>query len=244
MVERGQELPERRKNYSLSVIYSAFLLGFLGSLHCFSMCGPLSLLLPADRSRYLIGRLTYNTGRITTYALLGLLTGIAGEQAGFLIPQKILFILLGAVLLVYLLLPVKWKNRISVMSPVIRMASFTKRSLAKLSKRHGLAVQYGFGLVNGLIPCGLVYAALSGAFLTAGITDSMLFMILFGLGTLPMMMSFGVIGKILPSFLRVKPKLIYTVSYLVLAAFLLYKGFNLPVSHYANSHEITICRTP
>jgi len=216
----------------------------MGSLHCFSMCGPLSLLLPADKSRYLIGRLIYNTGRITTYALLGLLTGILGQQAGFIIPQKIIFIGLGSILLTYLLLPPKWKNRLSVWAPVLRLASFVRRSVTKLSNRHGLTAQYGFGLVNGLIPCGLVYAALSGAFLTAGITEAVFFMIFFGLGTLPMMMSFGMIGKLLPSFLQVKPKLIYTLSYMGIAVFLLYKGLQMPVTHYANSHEITVCRTP
>lgn len=216
----------------------------MGSLHCFSMCGPLSLLLPADKSRYLIGRLIYNTGRITTYALLGLLTGILGQQAGFMIPQKIIFIGLGSALLIYLLLPPKWKTRLSVWGPVLRLASFVRQSVAKLSKRHGLTAQYGFGLVNGLIPCGLVYAALSGAFLTAGITEAVFFMIFFGLGTLPMMMSFGVVGKLLPSFLQVKPKLIYTLSYAGIALFLLYKGLQMPVTHYANSHEITVCRTP
>ncbi len=226
------------------MFYSAFILGFLGSLHCFSMCGPLSLLLPADKRRYLTGRLIYNTGRITTYALLGLLTGILGRQAGFMIPQKIIFIGLGTSLLLYLLLPAEWKNRISLLPPVLRMASFTRRSIARLSRQHGLAVQYGFGLVNGLIPCGLVYAALSGAFLTAGITEAVVFMVFFGLGTLPMMMSFGVVGKMLPSFLKVKPRLLYTVSYLCIAVFLLYKGIQLPVTHYANSHEITVCRTP
>ena len=226
------------------MLYSAFILGFLGSLHCFSMCGPLSLLLPARRARYLIGRLIYNTGRITTYALLGLLTGILGEQAGFAIPQKIIFITLGGGLLIYLLRPAKWKNRLSVWAPVVRLASFARRSIAALSKKHGFTVQYGFGLINGLIPCGLVYAALSGAFLTAGVTEAVAFMIFFGLGTLPMMMSFGMIGKLLPRFLRVKPKLLYTISYAGIAVFLLYKGLQMPVTYYANSHEITVCRTP
>lgn len=226
------------------MVYSAFILGFLGSLHCFGMCGPLSLLLPGDKKRYLAGRLIYNTGRITTYALLGLLTGILGEQAGFVIPQKILFIALGAVLLLYLLLPARWKNRLSGMSPVVKTASLARRFMGRLSKKHGMPVQYGFGMINGLIPCGLVYAALSGSFLTAGVTEGVLFMVFFGLGTLPMMMSFGMVGKLLPAFLKVKPRFIYTVSYLGIAIFLLYKGARLPVTHYANSHEITVCRTP
>ena len=224
--------------------YSAFILGLLGSLHCLGMCGPLSLLLPVDKRRYLIGRLIYNLGRITTYGLLGLLIGAIGEQAGFAIPQKIIFISLGSFLLLYLVIPAKWKNKLSLWRPVTRMASFTRQAIGRLHKRNGFAVQYGFGLVNGLVPCGLVYAALSGAFLTAGTADAVLFMVLFGAGTLPMMMSFGVIGKFLPAFLRVRPQLLYTVTYAIMGVFFLYKGLQLPIGHYANSHEITICRTP
>lgn len=226
------------------MFYSALVLGFAGSLHCFGMCGPLSLLIPGDKTKrvqYVLGRLIYNLGRITTYGLLGLIIGLIGEQAGFAFPQKIIFLTLGFGLLFYLLLPSSSKNKLSVLPSVIRFNTFIKRSIATISKKYGKITQFTFGLLNGLIPCGLVYAALSAAFITSSIKDGVLYMVLFGLGTLPMMMSFGLLGSIIPKFLLVKPKLIYSISYFTLAVFMIYKGFTTPISHYANSHEITIC---
>jgi sulfite exporter TauE/SafE len=226
------------------VIYSALLLGFAGSLHCFGMCGPLSLLVPGDKSKrgkYLLGRLIYNLGRITTYGLLGLIIGLIGEQVGFAVPQKIIFLTSGFGILLYLLLPNSSKNKLSVLPSVVRFNQFIKRSIAQLTKKYGKSTQFVFGLLNGLIPCGLVYAALSAAFITSSITSGVLYMVLFGLGTLPMMMSFGFIGSLIPKALIIKPKLIYGISYFILAAFMLYKGFTTPISHYANSHEMTIC---
>jgi sulfite exporter TauE/SafE len=124
---------------------------------------------------------------------------------------------------------------------VSRFNGFVKRSISNLAKKYGRATQFVFGLLNGLIPCGLVYAALSAAFITTSVSDGVLYMVLFGLGTLPMMMSFGFLGSIIPKALLVKPKLIYGISYFILAAFMIYKGFTTPISHYANSHEMTIC---
>lgn len=226
------------------MLYSALILGFAGSLHCFGMCGPLSLLVPGDKSKrtqYILGRLVYNLGRITTYALLGLLIGLLGEQASFAFPQKIIFLTLGFGLLIYLLLPAASKNKLSVLPWVSRFNSFVKRSISDLAKKYGRATQFVFGLLNGLIPCGLVYAALSAAFITSSVKEGVLYMVLFGLGTLPMMMSFGLLGSIIPKALLVKPKLIYGISYFILAGFMIYKGFTTPISHYANSHEMTIC---
>lgn len=227
------------------MMYSAFILGLAGSLHCFGMCGPLSLLVPADRSKrlqYLAGRLVYNSGRIFTYILMGLAIGLIGEQAGFAIPQKIVFITLGTILLIYLLLPSSIKTKLSILPAVSRFSGFLKRSISTLHKKNRLSSQFLFGLLNGLIPCGLVYGALSASFLTADAFDSMLYMGVFGLGTLPMMLSFGVLGSFISKMFSVKPKLIYSLSYLVLAIFMLYKGINTPLEHYANNHEITVCK--
>src|ERR1035441_277600 len=62
-------------------LWTAFLLGLVGSLHCAGMCGPLALALPAagnTTAGYLLGRVAYNTGRIITYCLLGIVFGLAG----------------------------------------------------------------------------------------------------------------------------------------------------------------------
>ena len=68
------------------MLWSAFLLGLVGSLHCIGMCGPLTLLLPYDgrfSSKFVFGRISYNLGRVVTYSLLGATAGFFGEKVAF-----------------------------------------------------------------------------------------------------------------------------------------------------------------
>lgn len=63
-------------------LYSALIVGFVGSLHCVGMCGPIALSLPLqDKAswRFLFGRLMYNSGRVVTYTFLGVLAGQIGR---------------------------------------------------------------------------------------------------------------------------------------------------------------------
>ena len=90
------------------MFYSAFIMGFIGSLHCVGMCGPIAMMLPADnskRGKFIMGRVLYNGGRILTYAFLGLLVGFIGESTIYFISQKSLSILLGVLILIGVFLP-------------------------------------------------------------------------------------------------------------------------------------------
>ena len=84
-------------------LFSAFLVGFLGSFHCVGMCGPIALALPLEKKSnwsFFSGRLLYNGGRVLTYSVLGLLVGIIGHtiaMAGF---QKVLSIATGILILI------------------------------------------------------------------------------------------------------------------------------------------------
>src|SRR5215471_896062 len=81
---------------------TAFILGLIGSLHCAGMCGPLALALPGSTcrtSRFLVGRLAYNLGRILTYCMLGVVFGLVGKTLLLAGLQRWLSISLGIVLL-------------------------------------------------------------------------------------------------------------------------------------------------
>lgn len=93
-------------------------------------------------------------------------------------------------------------------------------------------------MLNGLLPCGMVYAALSGAFVLGSLKEGALYMLFFGIGTLPVMMSFGFIGKWIPSGLKSQKVFIY--AYLILGVFFIYKGMHLPTMH----GEMTLCKAP
>jgi sulfite exporter TauE/SafE len=222
------------------MIYTAFIMGLVGSLHCLSMCGPISLLVPTKPGKYLFYKSIYNAGRICTYVLLGLSVGLIGEQTSLYLPQK--FILLGGgfILLLVAYLPQSWKNQMQYWKPVQRAGAHLRKHIGQFAKKRQIVSQFAFGMVNGIIPCGLVYAAIGGAFLTQNLQDGAQFMLFFGLGTVPMMMSFGLIGKYFT--LKIRPKYIYTFSYLLLAVFFLYKGFHLPT--FQTHGEMTVCTAP
>ena len=228
------------------MLYSALILGLAGSLHCMGMCGPISMLLPGDKSkrgRYILGRLIYNLGRIFTYSILGLLIGLVGEQIALFTSQKVLFLIVGSILLLAFILPARWRQSLDALPYISRFTGLIKSSLSVFYKKHSLFAQLVFGILNGLLPCGLVYAALSGAFLMSEAWESALFMALFGLGTLPMMLGFAFLGNSLRQLVSFKPKVVYTFSYIILAIWLIFKGVNLPASQFSDhdANGITVC---
>ena len=85
------------------MLWTAFLLGFLGSFHCVGMCGPIALAVGGKGSnKFLFNKIIYNLGRSLTYAMLGLVIGslgfslsLAGIQQGISIGMGILVVLLS-----------------------------------------------------------------------------------------------------------------------------------------------------
>jgi sulfite exporter TauE/SafE len=167
----------------------AFIIGLFGSLHCVGMCGPLAFALQNENeNKWLLvfNKLSYNIGRAVTYSLLGFLIGIAGKQlwlAGF---QQAVSIISGSIIL-FAALPriFKWQNLINFNYNIL--STTINKLIAKALKSK--AGNFYVGLLNGLLPCGFVYVALSTAVNTSSATQSALFMFVFGLGTTPLMLA-------------------------------------------------------
>jgi len=168
-------------------------LGFMGSLHCIGMCGGLVTAVSMSRANiWWSGLLIYQFGRVTTYAALGLLVGFSGaalSDFGGDFLQRILAITAGALMIVFALNLAGW-----LPDPLRRFSAWASRKsgLAQLARRaseHARAGSwYALGLANGLLPCGLVYAALSLALAAGDARIATLMMAAFGLGTIPAMM--------------------------------------------------------
>lgn len=181
----------------------AFLLGLLGSLHCAVMCGPLMLSLPIQKSSYLKSAfqlLLYQFGRILTYTVLGILVGWAGSSFTVFTNQKTLSLIIGVILVAFVILQFTgyYQNKLSAIQFKI-VAPISKL----MGKLFGLPF-WGFfaGLLNGLIPCGMVYLALATALNTATIEGGGTFMFLFGLGTTPLMLMISLGGIYLKKYIR------------------------------------------
>lgn len=172
------------------MLYSALILGLISSLHCIGMCGPIAMMLPVDHNnpaRKATQVLTYHLGRITAYGTIGLLFGLIGK--GFYLAgiQQQLSIFVGVFMIVVVLIPEKIFTEYNFSKPIYRLISSVKAALGKQFKNKSYKSLFTIGLLNGFLPCGLVYAALFGAIAMQSVSLGILYMALFGLGTVPLM---------------------------------------------------------
>ena len=214
------------------MLWTAFILGFLGSMHCAGMCGPLALALRGDsgESQFYLKRFMYNAGRIVTYSILGLLAGSIGAIISMAGLQQALSISLGMVLLLAALtfLPRIKKLFSGIINPV---NEWVKRGLAFFLQRSTVAGFISIGLLNGLLPCGLVYTALAGAAVTGTSASGAAYMALFGAGTLPMMLAISWSGKLVPVKWRSGITKIYPYITMLVAVLLILRGMNLGIPY-------------
>ncbi len=217
---------------SPNAVVAAFGLGLAGSLHCVGMCGPLVLALPgghsAKLSQKLLGRISYHLGRSVTYAGMGLFAGVLGKVIQLNGLQQAVSILLGLLLLATVFL-----NSSHVPTWITtRVTLPLQKSLARLLKRPGSRGLFEIGLMNGLLPCGLVYAALAGASLQEGALWGALYMFIFGLGTAPLLFALSLGGLRLsnPRWRPVLNRVIPGVTCLV-AVLLILRGMALGIPY-------------
>ncbi|HVM47655.1 MAG TPA: sulfite exporter TauE/SafE family protein [Candidatus Acidoferrum sp.] len=211
-------------------LWTAFVLGLVGSLHCAGMCGPLALALPAAGAStpgYVLGRVAYNLGRIVTYCLLGIVFGLAGWTLLLAGIQRWTCIGLGLVLL----LSLAASRRLVRWSPVTLLVEWLKGRMSGLLRRRSFASLAALGLLNGLLPCGLVYAACAGAAATSGILAGARYMAVFGAGTIPMMLALSLSGRLVPVGLRLKLRSAIPVCVGLLGALLIVRGMGLGIPY-------------
>lgn len=177
------------------MLYTAFTFGLLGSLHCVGMCGPLALALPFGQERGGTGKLLlYNFGRIITYSLLGAMMGFLGQGIFLVGLQSWFTFILGGLLVVMGLFSIQVEFNIWNTPILSGFYLQFKAAFAKMVKRTGLPAIFSLGMLNGLLPCGLVYLALAGAMAIGDWMSGTAYMFAFGTGTLPLLLAFTVLG--------------------------------------------------
>jgi uncharacterized protein len=223
------------------IVVTAFLLGVLGSFHCIGMCGPIALVLPLSKNSRIekfVGAILYNMGRIITYACFGLLFGSIGKSVAFFGYQQWLSILVGVAIFIVLFLPKKYSG--FTQSNAVTKWLYTIRSwLQKLLTKKSYNSLFLIGLLNGLLPCGLVYMAAAAAIASANLANSILFMIFFGLGTLPAMWSVAFFGNYVSINFRQKIKKIYPFIMATMACLFILRGMGMGIPYLSPKIEIT-----
>lgn len=210
---------------------SAFLvgltLGVLGGFHCITMCGPIAAFLH-NKSNLKTSTLLYNTGRLVTYILLGALVGLLGERLAIFGYQQSISIISGTFILLFVLIPQlsKLTNKLGTANYIIVSL---RDKLLNVTKTKSPTAYLGLGMLNGLLPCGLVYMALVSSFNATGLVSSISLMAGFGLGTWPLMSIMMIGGGAIFKKLRVR-RLIPTLT-VIIGLFLIVRGMALDIPY-------------
>lgn len=215
-------------------------LGLIGSLHCIGMCGPIAVALPLKEHNWsskIAGGLLYNIGRSITYAAMGLLFGLLGQGiqlAGF---QQWASILLGIILIGSVLYPYFFNQQLNFTNLVSGYAGRLVNNLRKLFSNRSMASLFAIGLLNGLLPCGLVYVAIAGAINTNSVTAGALFMGLFGIGTIPLMLLVSLSGNAIGTGLRTKLRKAVPYFVVLLGVLFILRGLALGIPYVSPKSE-------
>ncbi len=216
------------------MLYSAFFFGLISSLHCIGMCGPIAMMLPVDRNnqaKKVTQIVTYHLGRLSAYATIGLVFGLLGK--GFFLAgiQQKLSIFIGVAMILVILIPEKKLALYNFSKPIFKLISKMKATLGSQFKNRSYKSLFTIGLLNGFLPCGMVYVALFGAIAMQSPDYGVVYMLLFGLGTVPMMSSVVYLNSFLTVPIRNKiQKAIPYVAVLIGALFIL-RGLGLGIPY-------------
>lgn len=212
------------------IFLTAIVLGLVGSLHCAGMCGPLALALPTtgnSRAGFVAGRVAYNLGRILTYCALGAAFGLVGQTLAFAGFQRWVSLAAGTAILLGLVLSTKFATSV----PVARGVAWIKSGLGAMLRQRSFSATFALGTLNGLLPCGLVYAACAGAVATGDLLSGVEYMAAFGFGTVPMMLGIGLVGQKLQFTLRFKLQKLIPACLMLVAAMLILRGLSLGIPY-------------
>jgi len=220
------------------MLWTALVLGLAGSFHCIGMCGPIAFVIPVDRSsksRMIFQMFLYNIGRIITYGLIGVLFGFIGKGlylAGF---QQRLSILMGLIMILIVIIPSTIFNKYNFSKPLYKIIGGVKSKLGLyLNKKSNKAILL-IGFFNGFLPCGLVYMALIGSISTGYVIDGAFYMVLFGLGTLPMMSAAILLGNFVNLSVRKRIQKIIPVFVVLIGLLFILRGLGLGIPYISPS---------
>lgn len=234
---REAVFPEKNRICSVvmeTLIGVAVLLGLGSSLHCLGMCGPIAFVLPLNRSSFgtkISGTLAYNLGRVVTYAILGAVFGFIGKSFELMGILQIMSVVFGALIILAVIFP----RLITRLAPVnrgyLRFNNFIQKKLGYFLKNKSASALFTIGLLNGLLPCGMVYMALMGSLVYGSVSEGVLFMVFFGLGTIPAMGTATYFSNAISSGLRKKFQKAVPYVMVVFGALIIIRGLNLNIPY-------------
>ena len=221
------------------MLFTAFIFGLISSFHCIGMCGPIAMMLPVDRNnqaKKVTQIITYHLGRLFAYSTIGFIFGMLGK--GFLLAgmQQKMSIFIGIAMILIILIPEKVVANYNFSKPIFKVISKIKTTLGSQFKNKSYKSLFTIGLLNGFLPCGMVYVALFGAIAMQSPTFGVLYMVLFGLGTVPMMSSIVYLNSFLT--ISIRNKIQKTIPYVAvfLGIVFILRGLGLGIPYISPSN--------
>ena len=216
------------------MLYTALLFGLISSLHCIGMCGPIAMMLPVSRNnpaKKVIQIMVYHAGRLFSYATLGFLFGLLGKGLYLAGVQQRISILVGVLMITIAIIPEKIFAQYNFSRPIYKGISKVKTGLGNQFKRKSTDALFTIGILNGLLPCGLVYAALFGAIAMQNVGLSVVYMLLYGLGTIPLMSAVVYVANFLSFPFRNKLQKLIPIVTAVIGTLFVIRGMGLDIAY-------------
>lgn len=221
------------------MLFTAFIFGLISSFHCIGMCGPIALMLPVDRSnqaKKVTQIISYHLGRLTAYGTIGLLFGILGKGFYLAGVQQNLSLFIGIAMIMVLLIPEKIIAQYNLSKPVFKLISKVKSLLGSQFKKKSYKSLFTIGLLNGFLPCGMVYVALFGAIAMQSALFGTYYMLLFGLGTVPMMSSVVYLNSLMTISFRNRIQKIIPYVGVVIGILFILRGLGIGIPYISPSN--------
>jgi uncharacterized protein len=183
------------------MLLTALLLGFAGSLHCVGMCSPLIIAVTAKKP-FVAQKVFYNTGRIFIYGVLGIIASTVGMFIQLSAYQQVLSFLVGGILLLIGVGGISGIKIPFLTAAIVRVTVWLRKEFGFILQRKGPWSSVALGMLNGLLPCGLTYLAMTYCLTLNTWWEGFVFMFFFGLGTWPVMLGATSLLGFSSSFLK------------------------------------------
>lgn len=215
---------------------SALLIGFLGSMHCIAMCSPITLMLGGANktSQFVLQRINYNAGRVVGYALLGAIAGLFGKILNLTGLQQWFSIGFGVLIFITVILYDSSIIYNPSFKPLQKLVLFLRARFSRIQQSQSKVKGFIIGLLNGFLPCGLVYMAIIGAITMDSVFKAILYMVIFGFGTWPMMLFVSFSGGIL---VKKSNTILLKVVPIIVAILFIVRGLGLGVPYLSPKFE-------
>lgn len=213
-------------------LLAALTLGIVTSFHCVGMCGPIALALPLKNDNWfsrIFGASLYNIGRSITYAIMGFIAGLFGQGIALGGFQRWVAIVMGSLMVLSAFFPAIFKPSMNFEKGIFSFVGRLKKRLGILFGKRSYSSLFTIGLLNGLLPCGPVYAALAAAIATGSAVNGMFFMFVFGLATIPMLLAISLLGNLMSINLRKKVTKYIPIAVFFIGVLFILRGLALGI---------------